>query len=375
MSLPWPLLVLLVWERAGDGWVLGVAGAARMLPYVALSWAAGRLADRYARDRIVRLTLVARTAAAASGWPRPWRRAQTGSPWWPPPWRSRWPPRPTRPSPPPCPDSPARQDRARDQPAGDVRGRLVRGGSRAGRAAARAGHPAAGAVGRGGLPGGGVGAVRRGAAARARRRRRPEGRGRAGGAARLGRAAGRGRRGRRGERRGGQRRPGLAADERRLGRRQTRATAFGIGDHGALGFGALGGPVLGRIADRGALGRRVWLFVLAGACRRGGASIALGGRAVAGAGRRGRRAGRDRGDGVRPGCGAGPAAGERPGADRHRDGGGGAGGRPGRAGPGRRARSALVVLVAAAGSVAAVAMVRRPVVRPATVEAPQPATV
>ena len=39
MSLPWPLLVLLVWERAGDGWVLGVAGAARMLPYVALSWA------------------------------------------------------------------------------------------------------------------------------------------------------------------------------------------------------------------------------------------------------------------------------------------------------------------------------------------------
>jgi MFS family permease len=60
MSLPWPLLVLLVWERAGDGWVLGVAGAARMLPYVALSWAAGRLADRYARDRIVRLTLLAR---------------------------------------------------------------------------------------------------------------------------------------------------------------------------------------------------------------------------------------------------------------------------------------------------------------------------
>ena len=60
MSLPWPLLVLLVWERAGDGWVLGLAGAARMLPYVALSWAAGRLADRFARDRIVRLTLAAR---------------------------------------------------------------------------------------------------------------------------------------------------------------------------------------------------------------------------------------------------------------------------------------------------------------------------
>jgi MFS family permease len=61
MSLPWPLLVLLVWEQAGDGWVLGLAGAARMLPYVALSWAAGRLADRFTRDRIVRLTLVLRT--------------------------------------------------------------------------------------------------------------------------------------------------------------------------------------------------------------------------------------------------------------------------------------------------------------------------
>ena len=60
MSVPWPLLVLLAWEQAGDGWALGLAGAARMLPYVVLSWAAGRLADRFARDRIVRLTLVAR---------------------------------------------------------------------------------------------------------------------------------------------------------------------------------------------------------------------------------------------------------------------------------------------------------------------------
>lgn len=74
MSLPWPLLVLLVWEQTSDGWAVGLAGAARMLPYVALSWAAGRLADRFARDRIVRLTLVARTlsllvvaAALASG--------------------------------------------------------------------------------------------------------------------------------------------------------------------------------------------------------------------------------------------------------------------------------------------------------------------
>ena len=63
MSLPWPLLVLLVWERSGEGWELGMAGAARMLPYVALSWLAGRLADRFARDRIVRWTLVLRTLA------------------------------------------------------------------------------------------------------------------------------------------------------------------------------------------------------------------------------------------------------------------------------------------------------------------------
>ena len=35
MSLPWPLVVVLVWEQVGDGWVLGLAGAARMLPYVA----------------------------------------------------------------------------------------------------------------------------------------------------------------------------------------------------------------------------------------------------------------------------------------------------------------------------------------------------
>ncbi len=78
MSLPWPLLLLLVWEQSGEGWELGLAGAARMLPYVALSWLAGRLADRFARDRVVRLTLVARVLAlvaaavslsAGSVWP------------------------------------------------------------------------------------------------------------------------------------------------------------------------------------------------------------------------------------------------------------------------------------------------------------------
>jgi MFS family permease len=60
MSLPWPLLLLLVWEQTHSALLLGAAGAARMLPYVAFSWAAGRLADRYARDRIVRLSVAVR---------------------------------------------------------------------------------------------------------------------------------------------------------------------------------------------------------------------------------------------------------------------------------------------------------------------------
>ena len=60
MSLPWPLLLLLVFERHAGDLALGVTGAARMLPYVALSWLTGTLADRFARDRIVRLTLVTR---------------------------------------------------------------------------------------------------------------------------------------------------------------------------------------------------------------------------------------------------------------------------------------------------------------------------
>src|SRR4051794_38467351 len=64
MSLPWPLLLVLVWDRV-DGapradLLLGLAGAARMLPYVLLSWAGGMLADRFPRDRLLRLSLVAR---------------------------------------------------------------------------------------------------------------------------------------------------------------------------------------------------------------------------------------------------------------------------------------------------------------------------
>jgi MFS family permease len=60
VSLPWPLLLVLVDERSDDPFLLGLVAAARMLPYVALSWATARLADAMRRDVIVRATLVIR---------------------------------------------------------------------------------------------------------------------------------------------------------------------------------------------------------------------------------------------------------------------------------------------------------------------------
>jgi Major Facilitator Superfamily len=61
MSLPWPLLMVLVWRETGsDAW-LGVTAGARMAPYVALSWWVPRLADRLRRDNLVRATLVIRS--------------------------------------------------------------------------------------------------------------------------------------------------------------------------------------------------------------------------------------------------------------------------------------------------------------------------
>jgi hypothetical protein len=79
MSLPWPLLLVLVWDRTGErphgDLLLGLTAAARMLPYVLLSWATGMLADRFRRDRLVRVTLGARVVlllavavAVAQGW-------------------------------------------------------------------------------------------------------------------------------------------------------------------------------------------------------------------------------------------------------------------------------------------------------------------
>ena len=62
-SLPWPLLLVLVWDRyrrPAGALIVGLAGAARMAPYVLLSWAVGRSA----------------TTSAGTGWcRRPWRAA------------------------------------------------------------------------------------------------------------------------------------------------------------------------------------------------------------------------------------------------------------------------------------------------------------
>jgi len=54
VSMPWPALLAQVWTVTGsDAW-LGAAGAARMLPYAVLSAAAGVLADRVSRTRVLR---------------------------------------------------------------------------------------------------------------------------------------------------------------------------------------------------------------------------------------------------------------------------------------------------------------------------------
>jgi MFS family permease len=78
IGLPWPLLLVLVWDQYGAGphgaWVVGLAGAARMAPYVLVSWAIGSLGDHVRRDRLVVVTsalrlvfLLAAAAAVATG--------------------------------------------------------------------------------------------------------------------------------------------------------------------------------------------------------------------------------------------------------------------------------------------------------------------
>jgi MFS family permease len=66
VALPWPLLLVMVDDRSDEPLLLGLVGAARMLPYVLLSWATAQLADAMRRDLIVRVTLVVRAALLLS---------------------------------------------------------------------------------------------------------------------------------------------------------------------------------------------------------------------------------------------------------------------------------------------------------------------
>jgi MFS family permease len=69
LSLPWPLLLVLAWEQYGDAahgaLVIGAVGAARMLPYVLLSWVVGSLGDRGSRERLLVGTLLLRVGCLA----------------------------------------------------------------------------------------------------------------------------------------------------------------------------------------------------------------------------------------------------------------------------------------------------------------------
>lgn len=60
MSLPWPLLVAEVWSHTNDDLLLGLSGAARMLPYVLLSWWVAQVGDRFRRSAVIRATLLGR---------------------------------------------------------------------------------------------------------------------------------------------------------------------------------------------------------------------------------------------------------------------------------------------------------------------------
>lgn len=60
MSMPWPALLAQVWFATGSDRWLGMAGAARMLPYVVLSAAAGLLADRFRRTTVLRWSTLIR---------------------------------------------------------------------------------------------------------------------------------------------------------------------------------------------------------------------------------------------------------------------------------------------------------------------------
>ncbi|HRW19262.1 MAG TPA: MFS transporter [Dermatophilaceae bacterium] len=63
MGVAWPMLLVEAEHAGASGLGLGLVAACRLLPYVVLSWLAGRLADRRERARIVRISLVCRGLA------------------------------------------------------------------------------------------------------------------------------------------------------------------------------------------------------------------------------------------------------------------------------------------------------------------------
>ena len=66
-GLPWPLLLLLTWQQTHDTRALAVVGAARLVPYITLSWWTSRIGDRWPRGRVVSMTYALRVLAAVLG--------------------------------------------------------------------------------------------------------------------------------------------------------------------------------------------------------------------------------------------------------------------------------------------------------------------
>jgi MFS family permease len=65
ISMPWPALFAAVWSSTHSNVLLGVTGALRMLPYLALSAVSGMLADRVRRSTVVRWSTALRVALLA----------------------------------------------------------------------------------------------------------------------------------------------------------------------------------------------------------------------------------------------------------------------------------------------------------------------
>ncbi len=60
MGGPWPGLLALVWHDTHSDLALGLAGGARLAPYVLLSWLVGALGDRYPRVRVIAISTMVR---------------------------------------------------------------------------------------------------------------------------------------------------------------------------------------------------------------------------------------------------------------------------------------------------------------------------